>query len=125
MIHGMKQLVDSWEVQCWAFDVSATLEFSTTTNRKTDRTLPATIGMGCLASVIVGVFEVTGGTLRGFTRDPDVDEFERKQQLRENRRRPVQETIHELGEGRGIYAPGYAERRKERIKQAYGIDVPS
>lgn len=81
--------------------------------------------MGCLASVIVGVFDLTGGTLRGFTRDPNVDEFERKQHLRENRRRPIRETIEELGEGRGIYAPGYAERRKERIKQSYGIDVPS
>jgi hypothetical protein len=24
----------------------------------------------------------------------------------------------------GIYAPGYAERRAERIKERYGIDVP-
>ena len=25
----------------------------------------------------------------------------------------------------GIYGPGYVERRAERIKNAYGIDVPS
>lgn len=25
----------------------------------------------------------------------------------------------------GIYGPGYAERRRERIKQNYGIDVPA
>jgi hypothetical protein len=25
----------------------------------------------------------------------------------------------------GIYAPGYDERRKERIKEKYGIDVPA
>jgi hypothetical protein len=31
--------------------------------------------------------------------------------------------VHELGEGRGIYAPGYEQRRVERIKEAYGIDV--
>lgn len=24
----------------------------------------------------------------------------------------------------GIYAPGYAERRAERLKDAYGIEVP-
>ena len=24
----------------------------------------------------------------------------------------------------GIYGPGYAERRRERIKEKYGIDVP-
>lgn len=75
--------------------------------------------------MLLGVFEVTGGTLRGHARDPNIDEFERKEKLRQNRRRPIQETINELGEGRGIYAPGYAERRKERIKNAYGIDVPS
>lgn len=92
---------------------------------RSDRTIPATIGIGFLASVVVGVFETTGGTLRGFARDPTVDEFERKQKLRQDRRRPIQETIDELGEGRGIYGPGYAERRKERIKQNYGIDVPS
>jgi hypothetical protein len=28
-----------------------------------------------------------------------------------------------LGEGRGVYAPGYAERRADRIMEAYGIDV--
>lgn len=50
-------------------------------------------------------------------------------------------TVHELGEGRGkshidvchevemltcgvgVYAPGYTERRAQRIKEAYGIDV--
>lgn len=25
----------------------------------------------------------------------------------------------------GIYGPGYAERRAERIKETYGIDVPT
>jgi len=24
----------------------------------------------------------------------------------------------------GIYGPGYEERRKQRLKEAYGIDVP-
>ncbi|KAK4910577.1 hypothetical protein LTR66_017424 [Elasticomyces elasticus] len=36
----------------------------------------------------------------------------------------MNETINELGEGRGIYGPGYEERRAQRIKEAYGIDVP-
>ena len=72
--------------------------------------------------------------------DPGDDKFERKQRLRSERRRPIQETLEELGEGRGmlrilgpksstddwagIYGPGYAERRRERLKQRYGIDVP-
>lgn len=25
----------------------------------------------------------------------------------------------------GIYGPGYEERRRERIKERYGIDVPA
>lgn len=25
----------------------------------------------------------------------------------------------------GIYGPGYEERRRERIKEKYGIDVPA
>ena len=88
----------------------------------------------------MGGFDYAGGKLTGLKMDPEVDEFERKQRLRTERRRPIQETIDELGEGRGrsrlvededcadlrtgIYGPGYAERRRERLKQRYGIDVP-
>ena len=59
----------------------------------------------------------------GFRRDPNVDEVSRKEFLRKNRRKSIEETVHELGEGRGISAPGYKERRAERIMEAYGIDV--
>lgn len=71
-----------------------------------------------------------------------MDEFERKQYLRKNRRRPIDQTISEIGEGRGtancsrkpiqmltfysgIYGPGYDERRRQRIKENYGIEVPA
>ena len=87
------------------------------------RTMPAVLGYGTLVSVILSAFDYTGGTLRGKEINADVDEFERKENIRKNRRRPIQETIDELGEGRGIYGPGYAERRRETIKQNYGIDV--
>lgn len=92
----------------------------------------------------MGAFDYTGGSLSGFKKDKDLDEFERKQALRKNRRRPIEETLSELGEGRGmppqrgrpelcnanmttlgIYGPGYDERRRERIKEKYGIDVPA
>lgn len=69
------------------------------------------------------MFDFTGGKLSGYDKDPEVDEISHKEFLRKNRRRPIWETIQELGEGRGIYGPGYAERRRERIKQHYGIDV--
>jgi hypothetical protein len=94
-----------------------------------------------LTAVVLGAFDYTGGALTGYKKDPEIDEFERKEQLRKNRRRPIEETIAELGEGRGlfylrclllsctncaagIYAPGYQERRRERLKAKYGIDIP-
>ena len=87
------------------------------------RSLPAIVGYGSAVAVILGAFTFTGGRLSGFTQDTEVDEVSRKEFLRKNRRRPVESTVHELGEGRGICAPGYAERRAERIREAYGIDV--
>ena len=88
------------------------------------------------------MFDYTGGKFSGYDKDPNVDEYERKENLRKNRRRPIQETLEQLGEGRGktnhcliqdfaltyviigIYGPGYRERRADRIKENYGIDVP-
>ena len=107
----------------------------------TVRTFPAVLGWGAGLAVVQGVFYYTGGKFSGYDKDPNVDEYERKLALRTNRRRPIQETLDELGEGRGelssgirkkqygltiagIYGPGYRERRAERIKEAYGIDVP-
>ncbi|KAI9825185.1 MAG: hypothetical protein M1819_000590 [Sarea resinae] len=88
------------------------------------RTFPAVLGYGAGAAVLLGVFDYTGGVLTGYTRDPEVDEFDRKEYMRKNRRRPIQETIEDLGEGRGIYAPGYEERRRERLREKYGVEVP-
>ncbi|WEW60586.1 hypothetical protein PRK78_006073 [Emydomyces testavorans] len=88
------------------------------------RTFPAVLGYGATVATVIGIFEYTGGSLQGYPVDRNVDEFERRQALRTNYRSPAEQTIAELGEGRGIYGPGYAERRRERIKQNYGIDVP-
>jgi hypothetical protein len=49
----------------------------------------------------MGAYDYTGGTLSGFKKDNEIDDFERKEALRKNRRRPIEETISELGEGRG------------------------
>jgi hypothetical protein len=89
--------------------------------------------------VSTALMTASGGRLRPW-RDPNRDLLEEREALRKNYRRPVEETIAELGEGRGklisklsihllmtplgIYGPGYAERRKQRIKENYGIDVP-
>ena len=41
--------------------------------------------------------------MTGYERDPTVDEVSRKEYLRKNRRRPVDEIVNELGEGRGMH----------------------
>ncbi|KAL9590510.1 MAG: hypothetical protein Q9203_000687 [Teloschistes exilis] len=88
------------------------------------RSFPAMVGFGAALSLAQFAFEYTGGKFSGFAQDAEVDEYERKEQLRRNRRRPIEQTLQEMGEGRGIYGPGYQERRRERLKQNYGIDVP-
>ncbi|KAK3708181.1 hypothetical protein LTR37_011685 [Vermiconidia calcicola] len=87
------------------------------------RSAPAVLGYGTGLAVILGAFTYTGGHLQGYGRDPNVDEVSRKEYMRKNRRRPVEDTVHELGEGRGVYAPGYVERRAQRIWEEYGVDV--
>lgn len=62
---------------------------------------PKVLGMGAGLAIVMAAFEFTGGKLRGPKKDPEVDDFERKQQLRKNRRIPMEETIAQIGEGRG------------------------
>jgi hypothetical protein len=64
-------------------------------------TTPAVLGFGALTAVVLGAYDYTGGALTGFKKNNEIDEFERKQELRKNRRRPIEQTISELGEGRG------------------------
>jgi hypothetical protein len=59
------------------------------------------VGYAALSSVALATYEYTGGTLKGFMDRPEMDEYERKEQLRLARRRPIEETIAEIGEGRG------------------------
>nr|OQO20503.1 hypothetical protein B0A51_13264 [Rachicladosporium sp. CCFEE 5018] len=88
------------------------------------RSAPAVLGYGAALGVILSAFTFTGGQLNGYKQDSTVDEVARKEYLRKNRRRPIEETVNELGEGRGIYAPGYEQRRADRLKERYGVDVP-
>ncbi|KAK5149844.1 hypothetical protein LTR04_006947, partial [Oleoguttula sp. CCFEE 6159] len=62
--------------------------------------LRAVLGYGAAVAVVLGAFDYTGGVLTGYTRDPTVDEVSRKEYLRKNRRRPIEQTVAELGEGR-------------------------
>lgn len=64
--------------------------------------MPMVLGYGAATSVLLTVFEYTGGSLRG--KRPEIegmDEFERKESLRRNQRGPIEQTIAEVGEGRG------------------------
>lgn len=67
----------------------------------TVRTFPAVLGFGAGLAIVQGAFDYTGGKFSGYDKDPNVDEYERKEALRRTRRKPIQETLEELGEGRG------------------------
>jgi hypothetical protein len=99
------------------------------------------LALGAFVGTAQGLFHVTGGKLDSFYKEED--EFERKETIRRTTRLPVEQTVAELGEGRGkswqykisaavldkltlntgIRPPGYEERRRERIKEKYGFEV--
>ena len=60
------------------------------------------MGYGTGLAALLYAFAYTGGSLSGYQRDPEVDEVTRKEYMRKNRRRPVEDTVNELGEGRGM-----------------------
>ncbi|CEO59938.1 Putative NADH-ubiquinone oxidoreductase 213 kDa subunit [Penicillium brasilianum] len=88
------------------------------------RSLPAVLGYGVALSTGLYAFDYTGGSLFGYSKNKTEDEFDRRTKLRKAFQTPAEQTFAELGEGRGIYGPNYEERRAERIKEAYGIEVP-
>ncbi|KAK3400558.1 NADH:ubiquinone reductase [Sordaria brevicollis] len=85
--------------------------------------IPVVLGIGAMTGSLIGAFAYTGGSFGGHKKDPEVDEYERKEAMRLNRRRPVEETLAEVGEGRGIYPPGYQERRRQRLFEKYGVEI--
>ncbi|KLJ09445.1 hypothetical protein EMPG_15135 [Blastomyces silverae] len=89
------------------------------------RTLPAVVGYGVIVATALSVFEFTGGSLAGKGHANEEDEFGRREKLRKNFRSPIEETVAQLGEGRGIRGENYEERRRQRLKENYGIDVPA
>ncbi|CAI0651316.1 unnamed protein product [Colletotrichum noveboracense] len=86
--------------------------------------MPIVLGLGAGFAAWQGVFALTGGRLWINRADrPDEEEFDSKMAMRAARRRPIEETIAEIGEGRGIRPPGYEERRRERLKEKYGVEI--
>ncbi|KAI8953304.1 hypothetical protein F4801DRAFT_576757 [Xylaria longipes] len=114
---NLREKDDSFNTTIAAFLGGATLGL------RTGR-MPRIIGFGAAFSVVMTAFDYTGGNLRGKrTEVPEMDEYERKEYLRRNRRRPIEETIADIGEARGIEPPGYEERRRERLKEKYGVEI--
>ncbi|QUC17157.1 uncharacterized protein UV8b_01398 [Ustilaginoidea virens] len=85
------------------------------------RKMPVVLGLGGAVGLVQGALYFLGGRIDSFKKESD--EFERKEILRRMTRLPVEQTVAEIGEGRGIHPPGYEERRRERIKQTYGFEV--
>lgn len=59
------------------------------------------IGYSVACATLLGTFDFTGSRLANDSVDPNVDEFDRRTALRTNYRSPGEQTIAELGEGRG------------------------
>lgn len=55
-----------------------------------------------IVATALSVFEFTGGSLAGKGHATEEDEFDRRERLRKNYRSPIEETIAQLGEGRGM-----------------------
>lgn len=73
------------------------------------RSFPALLGYGAALSTVMSAYEYTGGSLFGYNKDKNVDEYERRTQLRKNFQSPAEQTIAELGEGRGTLTLPMAE----------------
>ncbi|EAW06857.1 NADH-ubiquinone oxidoreductase 213 kDa subunit [Aspergillus clavatus NRRL 1] len=115
---NLREKDDHWNVALGGFFSGAVLGLRA-------RTFPAILGYGAALATAMAGFDFTGGSLFGSKKSTDVDEFDRRTQLRTAYQTSVEQTFAELGEGRGITAPGYAERRAERLKEKYGYEVPT
>ena len=61
------------------------------------------LGAGAGFGVALAAFKYTNGIGGYVSREDDQDEVERREELRKLRRRPLQETLEQLGEGRGAF----------------------
>ncbi|EFQ36238.1 Tim17/Tim22/Tim23 family protein [Colletotrichum graminicola] len=114
---NLRQKDDAWNTATAGFAAGSILGMTT-------RKMPVVLGLGAAFGAWQGVFQLTGGRLRGWSEGRlDEAEFDNKIAQRAAKRRPIEETIAELGEGRGIRPPGYEERRRERLKEKYGVEI--
>jgi hypothetical protein len=68
------------------------------------RSFPFMLGAGVCFGTGMAAFRFTSG-LTGYKTSEKDDDVERKEELRKMRRRPLMETVEQLGEGRGMRRP--------------------
>lgn len=61
--------------------------------------MPVVMGLGGAVGAIQGAFYFLGGRIDSFKKESD--EFERKERVRRTTRLPIEQTVAEIGEGRG------------------------
>jgi hypothetical protein len=62
--------------------------------------MPVVMGLGAFVSAIQGTFSLFGNRIDSFKEEED--EFQRKEIMRRTTRVPIEQTISEIGEGRGM-----------------------
>lgn len=62
--------------------------------------MPVVMGLGGAVGVVQGALYFLGGRIDSFKTESD--EFERKEKVRRTTRLPIEQTVSELGEGRGM-----------------------
>jgi hypothetical protein len=63
--------------------------------------MPVVMGLGSAVGVIQGALYFMGGRIDSFKKESD--EFERKEKVRRSTRLPIEQTVAEIGEGRGMW----------------------
>lgn len=64
--------------------------------------MSSVVGCGVLLAVTLAAAQYTGNGMLNDTTDPERDRLREKMEIRNRFRRPLSETINEIGEGRGM-----------------------
>lgn len=72
-----------------------------TTNEVSERSLPFMLGAGMCFGTGMAAFRYTAGLRGTSSGEVDEEEVERREAMKKLRRRPLSETLEQLGEGRG------------------------
>ncbi|KAH6891038.1 hypothetical protein B0T10DRAFT_560308 [Thelonectria olida] len=111
---NLREKDDAWGPAFGGFMMGAVLGLPS-------RRMPVVVGLGSGIAAFQGLFYYLGGRYDTFRKEED--EFARKETIRRTTRVPIEQTVSEIGEGRGIQPSGYDERRAERLKEKYGVEI--